>query len=136
MNREYLVRDENFATLTARHANRDQLDRIVGEWTRNLNAHELEALLQHRGVPASAVQDSADVARDPQLAGRGYLVEVEHPVIGRTVVEGSRFLLSRTPAQVKRAAPCVGGDNQYLLESILGYDQERITELVKSGALE
>jgi benzylsuccinate CoA-transferase BbsF subunit len=136
MNRDDLAGSEEFTTMAARQANREQLDRIVGEWTRSLNANAVERLLQDRGVPAAAVQNSADVARDPQLACRGYLVEVEHPVVGTTVIEGSRFLLSRTPAQVSRPAPRVGGDNQYVLESILGYDQDRITELVKAGALE
>jgi crotonobetainyl-CoA:carnitine CoA-transferase CaiB-like acyl-CoA transferase len=136
MNRNDLAGSEEFATLAARQANRAQLDRIVGEWTRSLNAHAVEMLLQDRGVPAATVQNSADVARDPQLACRGYLVEVEHPAVGTTVIEGSRFLLSRTPARINRPAPRVGGDNQYVLESILGYDQDRITELVKAGALE
>ncbi len=29
-----------------------------------------------------------------------------------------------------------GKDNQFVLEQILGYDQDRITELVVAGALE
>jgi crotonobetainyl-CoA:carnitine CoA-transferase CaiB-like acyl-CoA transferase len=36
---------------------------------------------------------------------------------------------------VRRAAPTLGQDNQHVLESILGYDETRITELVASRAL-
>ncbi len=136
MNRASLVRDERFATLAARYSNRDHLDPIISEWTRGLTAHAAEALLQQLGIPASAVQDSKDVCHDPQLASRGYLIEIVHPVCGKMVVEGPRFLLSRTPASVARPAPTVGGDNQYVLESILGYDQDRITELAAAGVLE
>jgi crotonobetainyl-CoA:carnitine CoA-transferase CaiB-like acyl-CoA transferase len=136
MNRAGLARDEGFATLAGRYKNRDQLDQIISEWTRGMSADAAELQLQELGVPGSALQDSNDVWHDPQLAARGYLAEIEHPVCGKTVIEGPRFLLSRTPATTARPAPTVGGDNQYVLESILGYDQDRITELAAAGALE
>jgi len=136
MNRRELASHESFATLAARYKNRDQLDQIISEWTRGLAAHAAELQLQELGIPAFAVQDSNDVCRDPQLAARGYLTEIVHPLYGKTVVEGPRFRLSRTPASIARPAPTVGRDNQYVLESILGYDQARITELAAAGALE
>ncbi len=136
MNRSGLAIDDTFATMAARHRNRDQLDQIISEWTRGLTAHATEMLLQQMGIPAHAVQDSNDVSHDPQLAARGYLTEVVQPACGKIVIEGSRFLLSRTPATIARPAPSVGGDNQYVLETILGYDQDRINELVAAGALE
>jgi crotonobetainyl-CoA:carnitine CoA-transferase CaiB-like acyl-CoA transferase len=136
MGRAGLACHESFATLAARYRNRDQLDGIISEWTRGLTAHAAEVLLQQLGIPAAAVQDSNDICHDPQLAARGYLTEIVSPVRGKTVVEGPRFLLSRTPATIARPAPTVGGDNRYVLESILGYDQDRITELVTVGVLE
>ena len=136
MNRSGLASDNSFATSAARHQNRDRLDQIISEWTRALTADAIELLLQKLGIPASAVQDSNGVSHDPQLAARGYLTEIVHPVCGKTVVEGPRFLLSRTPATTARPAPIVGGDNQYILESILGYDQDHINQLVAAGALE
>jgi benzylsuccinate CoA-transferase BbsF subunit len=136
MNRAGLAQHEEFATLAARCRNRDQLDQIVGEWTRAMTAPAAEVRLQQLGIPAAAVQDSNDICHDPQLAARGYLTEIEDPVFGKTVVEGSRFILSRTPATIARPAPIVGGDNQYVLESVLRYDQDRITELAAAGVLE
>ena len=88
------------------------------------------------GVPAAAVKDSRAVCQDEQLASRGYLVEIDHPACGKTVIEGSRFVLSRTPASISRPAPIIGGDNQYVLQSILGYDEGRISELLTAGVLQ
>jgi crotonobetainyl-CoA:carnitine CoA-transferase CaiB-like acyl-CoA transferase len=107
----------------------------MGEWTIGLTAHDAEVLLQGLGIPAAALQDSKDVSHDPQLAHRGYLTEIEHPAYGKTVVEGPRFLLSRTPARIAGPAPSIGGDSQYVLQSILGYDDGRITELVTAGVV-
>jgi crotonobetainyl-CoA:carnitine CoA-transferase CaiB-like acyl-CoA transferase len=136
MARGDLVKNKNFATLPDRHHNRGELDQIIGAWTSSLSAGVAEVLLQGAGVPAAAVKDSKAVCEDEQLAGRGYLVEIDHPACGQTVIEGPRFILSRTPASVSRPAPVVGGDSQYVLESILGYDEGRIGELLAAGALQ
>jgi crotonobetainyl-CoA:carnitine CoA-transferase CaiB-like acyl-CoA transferase len=136
MNRNDLLSNEDFATTAARQSNSEQLDKIIGEWTRGLAANATEVLLQGLGIPAAALQDTKDVSHDPQLASRGYLTELKHPVYGKTVVEGSRFRLSRTPATIAGPAPTIGGDSHCVLQSILGYDDGRITELVTAGVIQ
>ena len=136
MERPELLRDERFATAAARLAHQDELDAILAEWTKGQEAEEAEATLQARAVPASVVQNSGEMYADPQLAHRGHFVEVEHPTHGTITVEGSHFRLSRTPARFERAAPTLGQDNQYVLETLLGYSTERIGELVAEGVLE
>jgi benzylsuccinate CoA-transferase BbsF subunit len=100
------------------------------------DAHALAARLQASGVPAHAVQSSADLAADPQLALRGHFVPVRHPSEGESWVEASRIRLSRTPARVPRTAPSLGGDNERVLRELLGYDDERITQLAVAEALQ
>lgn len=129
MQRLDLADDERFATLSARLARQDELDAMLTAWTRQRDAHEIETLLQARGIPASAVQTMYDLYDDPQLAHRGHFVALDHPMHGTTTVEGSRFTLSRTPARIERAGPTLGRDNRYVLESILGYSPERTAEL-------
>ena len=136
IDRPGLAYDDEFATMAARQKKCEQIDRIISEWTRGLTAQAAETVLQKLGIPASAAQNSNDICHDLQLAARGYVCEIEHPACGKTAVEGSRFRLSRTPARSPRPAPAVGGDNQYILESILGYDQQRISELAIAGVLE
>ena len=136
MERPELARAARFASPSARLARRDELDALVAAWTRPLPMGEVEALLQGRGVPASAVQNSPECVRDPQLRHREHFVALPHPTKGQTVVEGSRFRLSRTPARVEGPAPTFGLDNQWVLSELLGYDDERIAELVMAGALE
>src|SRR5262249_12263686 len=61
-----LAADPRFNTFAARQANCAELDRMISEWTRTLDAHEAEQRLQARGVPAHAVQDAADLHHDRQ----------------------------------------------------------------------
>ena len=131
-----MATDERYATLAARLQRQDELDELIGDWTREREPLEIEALLQSHGVPCSAVETSPDLYGDPQLKHRGHFVEVEHPVHGGILVEGSRFKLSRTPAQYERSGPTMGRDNQYVLSELLGYSDGRIAELVGAGALE
>jgi benzylsuccinate CoA-transferase BbsF subunit len=135
MRRPDLSHDSRFATLAARLRHRETLETIVATWTQAHSAQDAEAMLQARGVPASAVLNSQELYDDPQLTHRGHFVELPDPLHGTTTVEGSRFRLSRTPARVERAGPTLGRDNQYVLETILGYSPERIAALTTAGIL-
>jgi crotonobetainyl-CoA:carnitine CoA-transferase CaiB-like acyl-CoA transferase len=135
MMRPELADDARFDTFADRQANRAELDRIIGEWTRRFQPQQTESTLQALGVPAYTVQNSRDMYSDPQLQHRGHFVQVPHAALGQTYVENSRFKLLRTSARVERGAPTLGQHNQYVLEKILGYDENRITELAAEGAL-
>jgi crotonobetainyl-CoA:carnitine CoA-transferase CaiB-like acyl-CoA transferase len=135
MEQPNLADDPRYLDAAARRQNADSLDELISRWTAVRERFEIEHKLQASGIPAAVVQDSADCVQDGQLRHRGHFVELEHPTLGRTVVEGTRFHLSRTPARITRPAPSIGQDNQYVLEKILGYGEERIEELVRAGAL-
>ncbi len=131
-----LEADDRFAVAAARLSHQDDLDTILSAWTKLRSAEEAEERLQSRGVPAHVVQNSPELYADPQLQHRGHFVEVPHEIHDPTTVEGSRFKLSRTPAKIERAGPTFGQHNQYVLETILGYSEEKIADLVASGVLE
>jgi benzylsuccinate CoA-transferase BbsF subunit len=135
MKNDELARDSRYASAAGRLAHRDAIDSSIAAWSRAHERETIEALLQSHGVPAHQVQSSTDAYRDPQLKHRGHFVALDHPTLGKFTVEGPRAKLSRTPASVRRSAPSLGQDNQHVLENILGYDEERISELVASGAL-
>jgi benzylsuccinate CoA-transferase BbsF subunit len=129
-----LASDLRFSSFAVRQANSAELDIIIGDWSRKLEALEIEQQLQERGIPAHVLATPADLYQDPQLRHRRHFVQVPHPELDKTWVENSRFALSRTPARVERAGPMLGEHNQYVLQHILGYDDERITELAAAGA--
>ena len=135
MENEGLARDSRYASAAGRLEHRDAIDSVIAAWSRTLDRAAIESRLQSHGVPAHQVQNSADAYADPQLAYRGHFVALDHPSLGKFTVEGPRAKLSRTPASVRAAAPSLGQHNQHVLESILGYDETRIGELVASGAL-
>ena len=130
-----LTCDDRFADLSARKANEGELNEIVGGWTADHGALELEYMLQAFGVPAHAVSNSAAAAEDPQMRHRGHFVRMEHPVHGGTAFEAAKGQMSETPPSYRSVAPSIGRDNDLVLRDILGYDDERIAQLAIADAL-
>jgi crotonobetainyl-CoA:carnitine CoA-transferase CaiB-like acyl-CoA transferase len=122
---------------------RDALAGIVGSlsedaisaWTTGRTIADVERALQAVGVPVHGVQNSAACWADTQLQHRRHYLTVDHPVHETCVVEGPRVVLSRTPGVVRRAGPAMGEHNDDVLRGVLGYDDDRITDLVIAGAL-
>ncbi len=114
---------------------RRELDELVSAWTAGLAENELAERLQAAGVPAHVVQNSPECRADPQLNALGHFVKTDHAEYGDVELEGPRCFLSETPGRVG-AAPTLGQHLWPVLQEVLGYDDDRISELLVSGALE
>ena len=55
---------------------------------------------------------------------------------GETVIEGSRIHMSRSKPTMDTSAPTFSRDMMFVLNDVLGYGDDRIGELLVSGALE
>ena len=121
--------DPRFAIATMRKRNEDDLDRIISEWTAQRDRWETTGLLQGRGVAAFPSFNSKDVAEDPHLRERGFLVRLEHAEGGRLIEPGIPWNMSATPCRVHRAAPALGADTEEVLIRLLGYSRDKIDAL-------
>lgn len=136
MRREDLASDPSLATAPDRVARRDELDVVVGEWTRACDATTAEQTLQAAGVPVHRLNNSSAAFADPQLGFRGHFVTVQHPELGAVPVENTRFILSETPARVASPGPTFGQHNEHILRDILGMTDDEVVEVIAAGALE
>ena len=130
------VRRPEFATLLQRKKNEDQLEQQLARWTINYTAEEIMYKLQGVGVPAGVVEKAEDVQNDPQLAHRHYFWQLGHREIGKHTYEGPPFRLSKTPAELNRAGPCLGQDTEYVCRNILGISEELFSRLSADGVFE
>ena len=130
------VQDARFRTRLDRLSRQDELDAAIGAWTREQPAEALMAALQEAGVPAGVVQTPEDLRNDPQLAHRGHFWMLDHPAMGRRAYDGPSFRLSATPANLHKAAPLLGEDNEYVWKEIAHLTDDQYVELLIDGALE
>jgi len=135
MGRSELTDDPAFANAVARLEHADELDELLSEWVAPQRAPDVESLLQRAGLAAHVASSSLDLLDDPQLVQRHHFVTLDHPLHGTTTVENSRFVMSRTPAVVRRAAPTLGQDNEYVLRDILGYSDETYQRLMDANVI-
>ena len=127
--RAELATDPRFALLAARKENEDALEQTVTAWTQDRSADEVTRSLQQVGVAAYPSLDGKDMLASPHVAARGFFVELEHPEVGKRRHLGIPWKMSRTPCEVRRPAPCLGQDTEYVLEEILGLSKEQVTSL-------
>jgi crotonobetainyl-CoA:carnitine CoA-transferase CaiB-like acyl-CoA transferase len=88
--------------------------------------------LQSSGIPAGAVQDVQDlIERDPQLAFRGALVTLEHPLLGPFGHVRTPLSFSRNRIEPYRAPGL--GEHTDPIARLAGLASERIAELREQG---
>ncbi|MBG9387393.1 CaiB/BaiF CoA transferase family protein [Caenimonas aquaedulcis] len=122
--------EARWQTMPQRYRDREELNRLLGEWTAKQDAQELMQKLQAKGVPAGAVQDAHDVTRvDPQLAHRGHWVRLPHAEMGESLYNNLPFRFSRTPVQPTRPAPLLGEHTREILRDMLGLGDAEIDAL-------
>ena len=128
----------DLADLTAdeRHAQHDELDSVISAWTVEQEGIQLMERLQTLGVAAHIVQNSPELVADEQMTHRGCFVEVAHASHEPFYVDGTRFHMSRTPAQVTHAGPIFGEHTFEVLMECAGYDPDQIAELAVAELLE
>ncbi len=115
---------------------RSEIDSLIEAWARGQQPRELQEELQRAGVPAHQVQNSPEVVTDPQLLYRDHFHEVPHEIYGHTWAEQYGFRLSRSDGTPRKAGPLWGEHNFDVLSDMLGYDGDKIAEMVIAGVLE
>jgi crotonobetainyl-CoA:carnitine CoA-transferase CaiB-like acyl-CoA transferase len=129
------ARDPRFAAAGGRLAHQDELDARLAEWTRERDRFELMGELQAAGVEAGAVQDFADLLRDPQLAHRGHWVKLSHVHLGGLWFERSGIRLSGGSGSLRAPGPNLGEHNAAVLGGLLGLSAAEIARLRESGVV-
>lgn len=135
MDQPSMADDPRFVTAAMRKRNEDELDSIISQWTAQHDRWETTDLLQRRGVAAFPSFNNKDVAEDPHLRERGFLVQPEHAEGGRLTEPGIPWTMSATPCRVRRAAPALGSDTEEVLTRLLGYSHEKIAALRRDEIL-
>lgn len=133
MNRADLAGDARYQEADGRRRFHDELDAEISAWTSGVDATEVMNSLQGLGVPAGVVMNEADAYGDPHLNARGYWEELEHPETGTHRYPGVVWKAEETPNRLRRAAPRLGEDNEYVYRDLLRYTDDEYRRLEGLG---
>jgi crotonobetainyl-CoA:carnitine CoA-transferase CaiB-like acyl-CoA transferase len=128
------LHEERFATPQGRTRNAQELDRLIAVGLAARTKHELFDEASKRRILIGIAQDPADLLNCPQLAARGYWVEVDHPTTGPLPYAGEPVKMSATPWQQRRPAPLLGQHTDEVLGGELGLSAAELAEL-RAGAV-
>ena len=102
---------EMFQEMLIRAQNADAMYPLIEQWTTEHSKWEIMDRCQAEGCPITAVFTVAEAAEHPHLQAREYLVELEHPALGRVRDLGAPFKLPASPGGPRRPAPLLGQHN-------------------------
>lgn len=129
-------KEPKFSTFASRKINEDELDSLLGEWTGNYSPEHVTATMQAVGVPAGAMLTSGEgIVNDPQARHREAFRWLKHQEIGPLLHNSPSYHLSKNPAHIWKAAPCLGEDNEYVYKEILGYSDDEVADLLIKGVI-
>ena len=126
---------EIFDDMFSRGQNADLIYSLIGEWAMTLTKQEIMDLAQANGVPTTAVYTVADAADSPHLRERGYVMEMEHPFLGRVRNIGAPVHLPDCPGGPLQAAPLLGEHNTAIWQEELGISSGEFEALVQAGII-
>ena len=116
-----LADDPRYLTNADRCANVAALDATIAAWTLTMPAQAAEDLLEGADVPATRLYDIADAAADPHFRARKAVMDVDDPLIGRTLHVGPAIRMDGDPpeAAIGWTGPALGAHQVYVMETLL-----------------
>ena len=77
-----------------------------------------------------------DIVESPQMAARGFMIEVDHPELERTIrYPGPPYRLPESPWEISRRAPLIGEHNDDVYRGLLNLTDDEIESLKQDGVV-
>ena len=133
---EWMITDERFLTVPLRVKNNKEQKKYIEEWTMQHTVAEVVDIILGKGIPAGPINDVKQIVEDEHIRNaREMFVDVEHPVIGKMVVNGNPVKLMDMMPRVNMPAPTLGQHNEEIYKDVLGIDEETYNRLVEDNVI-
>jgi len=126
--------DPDFATPPARLPHLNEVFEAIEQWTMTKTKYEVMEICNPLDIPVGPILSMQELSEEPSLRETGTIVEVEHPTRGKYLTVGNPVKLSDSPSEVSRS-PLLGEHTGQILQEVLGYSAEEVSELREAGAV-
>jgi crotonobetainyl-CoA:carnitine CoA-transferase CaiB-like acyl-CoA transferase len=125
MDRDELLADPRFSTISLRLANRAALEQELEKTFRQRTKDHWVQTLLDAGIPAGPILTYPEAFEGEHAKARNMRMEIDHPIEGKVPNIGFAVKLSGTPQQVYRHPPLLGEHNADVLAEMGIGDDER-----------
>jgi formyl-CoA transferase len=129
-----LANDPDLARNDGRAKRAEEIDQIIGNWSKQRTLEDILSALQSIAVPAGRIYTAKDIAEDPHYRARGVIQTVESAGGLKVEMPGVVPKLSNNPGAIRHRAPILGEHTDIILQS-LGLSAEQIKALKEAGIL-
>ena len=126
--------DPDYATPEARLPRLDEVFETIELWTMTRTKFDVMSECNPLDIPVGPILSMKEIAEDEGLRKTGTIVEVDHPERGPYLSVGCPIKLSDSNVEVTRS-PLLGEHTVEILTEVLGYNQNEIDGIYKSGAV-
>jgi CoA:oxalate CoA-transferase len=131
-----LIDDPRFKTMPAIRDNaKDMLSILDKTFLTKTRSEWMKILDEEVGLACSPVLDMSELATDRQILENEYIVDFDHPVLGKIKLPGLPVRLSKTPAKIRSKAPELGENTEEILIDLCNYSWEKLTKLKEQGVI-
>ena len=131
-----LLDDPRFRGMKDRFENREAIEAIIADITRQRTTAEWQTILDAGDVPSGPVNDIGQALSQPIVEERGFVKSVLHPVAGMLKVLASPLRFpGRYPDLPLAPSPLLGADTEAVLRELCGIDAEGIARLIAAGVV-
>jgi crotonobetainyl-CoA:carnitine CoA-transferase CaiB-like acyl-CoA transferase len=113
----------------------DEIETAIAAWTSARAPDEAMACLQAAGIASGVARLPIDLLKDPHLAARGFIQEVDRAFIGSHPQPSLPFREGDRPLPIRSAPPTLGQHNREILSGVLGLTDAEIDQLARDGII-
>ena len=118
MGRPELADDPRFRGNRERTEHTAEIDALIADWTRTIDADEAARLLADAGVPAGPVYSIADIVADEQVRARGVVRHLSDDAGNRVATTAPVPRFRAHPTVSDHAARAIGADTTAVLDEL------------------
>jgi len=125
-----LIDDPRFNGIKVRGKNHRELVAILDKVFIAKPRDEWMGILKRGGdFIYTRVNTITDLPDDEQVLANDYIVDYDHPEMGKTKLVGVPVILSKTPGNARGRAPELGENTEIILTELLGYSWDDVGRL-------
>jgi len=117
----------------SKHSNK--VGEYIWEWAKMHTQEEIFRKGQALSIPVAPLQSAKNVVESEQFNATGFFAHIDHPSLGSIKFPTAPYRFSKSPWQLRRAAPSLGEHNMTIFCERLGIDKIELNQLKKSGII-